>query len=99
MFTLVWCGYKYTHNIGEDCGKNHSNQMEKIDTRKNKILIFGGSGYIGSYMVKASLKLGHPTYVFSRPNSSKTHLLNHFQSLGAIIVKVFLSLFLFLFLI
>ncbi|KAG6388844.1 hypothetical protein SASPL_150280 [Salvia splendens] len=36
---------------------------------------------------RASLKLGHPTYVFSRPNSSKTNLLNHFQSLGAIIVK------------
>ncbi|XP_042022407.1 eugenol synthase 1-like isoform X2 [Salvia splendens] len=60
--------------------------MEKID-RKNKILIFGGSGYIGSYMVKASLKLGHPTYVFSRPNSSKPDLLNHFHSLGAIIVN------------
>ncbi|KAG6435283.1 hypothetical protein SASPL_100153 [Salvia splendens] len=61
--------------------------MEKIDTRKNKILILGGSGYIGTYMVKASLKLGYPTYVFSRPNSSKTDLLNHLQSLGAIIVK------------
>ncbi|KAL1533810.1 Eugenol synthase 1 [Salvia divinorum] len=60
--------------------------MEKNES-KNKILIVGGSGYIGSYMVKASLKLGHPTYVFSRPTSSKTNLLNHFQSLGAIIVK------------
>ncbi|KAH6834162.1 hypothetical protein C2S53_018839 [Perilla frutescens var. hirtella] len=36
-------------------------------------------------MVKGSLKLGHPTYVFSRPNSTKTDLLHHFQSLGAII--------------
>ncbi|XP_047962417.1 eugenol synthase 1-like isoform X2 [Salvia hispanica] len=60
--------------------------MEKNES-KNKILIVGGSGYVGGYIVRASLKLGHPTYVFSRPNSSKTNLLNHFQSLGAIIVK------------
>ncbi|KAK4483872.1 hypothetical protein RD792_011081 [Penstemon davidsonii] len=54
---------------------------------ESKILIFGGTGYIGSYMVKASIKLGHPTYVFSRPDSNKTDLLNDFQSMGAIIVK------------
>nr|2QX7_A Chain A, Eugenol synthase 1 [Ocimum basilicum]2QX7_B Chain B, Eugenol synthase 1 [Ocimum basilicum]2QYS_A Chain A, Eugenol synthase 1 [Ocimum basilicum]2QYS_B Chain B, Eugenol synthase 1 [Ocimum basilicum]2QZZ_A Chain A, Eugenol synthase 1 [Ocimum basilicum]2QZZ_B Chain B, Eugenol synthase 1 [Ocimum basilicum]2R6J_A Chain A, Eugenol synthase 1 [Ocimum basilicum]2R6J_B Chain B, Eugenol synthase 1 [Ocimum basilicum] len=54
---------------------------------KSKILIFGGTGYIGNHMVKGSLKLGHPTYVFTRPNSSKTTLLDEFQSLGAIIVK------------
>ncbi|CAI9754312.1 unnamed protein product [Fraxinus pennsylvanica] len=54
---------------------------------ENKILIMGGTGYIGSYMVKASIKLGHPTYVYSRPNSSKTELLNEFESMGAVIVK------------
>nr|AOC97450.1 eugenol synthase [Ocimum americanum] len=54
---------------------------------KSKILIFGGTGYIGNHMVKGSLKLGHPTYVFTRPNSTKTALLNEFQSMGAIIVK------------
>nr|AOC97442.1 eugenol synthase [Ocimum gratissimum] len=54
---------------------------------KSKILIFGGTGYIGNHMVKGSLKLGHPTYVFTRPNSTKTALLNEFQSLGAILVK------------
>ncbi|CAK9149871.1 unnamed protein product [Ilex paraguariensis] len=43
---------------------------------ESKILIFGGTGYIGSYMVKASIKLGHPTYVYSRPNSTKIDLLN-----------------------
>lgn len=55
---------------------------------ESKILIFGGTGYIGRYMVMASLKLGHPTYVFSRPYSNKTELLAKFQSMGAIIVKV-----------
>ncbi|KAK6129636.1 hypothetical protein DH2020_036623 [Rehmannia glutinosa] len=60
--------------------------MEK-DESKSKILIFGGTGYIGSYMVKASIKLGHPTYVFSRPNSNKIEIINELQSMGAIIVK------------
>lgn len=54
---------------------------------KSKILIFGGSGYIGSHMVRASINLGHPTYVYSRPHSDHTEVLNEFQSLGAIIVK------------
>ncbi|KAI5668139.1 hypothetical protein M9H77_17992 [Catharanthus roseus] len=53
---------------------------------ESKIVIFGGTGYIGCYLVKASLNLGHPTYVYSRPNSTKTDLLNEFRSLGAKIV-------------
>ncbi|KAL1542837.1 Eugenol synthase 1 [Salvia divinorum] len=54
---------------------------------ESKILIFGGTGYIGSHMVKASIKLGHPTYVFTRPDSDKKVLLDEFQSMGAIIIK------------
>ncbi|KAE8664245.1 Isoflavone reductase-like protein [Hibiscus syriacus] len=30
---------------------------------KSKILIIGGTGYIGKFIVKASTKLGHPTFV------------------------------------
>ncbi|KAL8059866.1 hypothetical protein ABFX02_03G115000 [Erythranthe guttata] len=58
--------------------------MEKSES---KILIFVGTGYNGSYMVKASIKLGHPTYVFSRPNSNNTQVLDELQSMGAIIVQ------------
>ncbi|KAL2231880.1 UNVERIFIED_CONTAM: Eugenol synthase 1 [Sesamum indicum] len=58
-----------------------------VQKEESKILVFGGTGYIGSYMVKASIKLGHPTYVFSRPNSNKTEMLNQLQSMGAIVVK------------
>ncbi|XP_042053170.1 eugenol synthase 1-like [Salvia splendens] len=54
---------------------------------ESKILIFGGTGYIGSHMVKASIKLGHPTYVFTRPDSDKKDLIREFQSMGAIIIK------------
>ncbi|KAK3043918.1 hypothetical protein RJ639_000617 [Escallonia herrerae] len=54
---------------------------------ESNILIFGGTGYIGKHMVKASVKLGHPTYVYSRPNSTKSDLLEEFQSLGVNIVR------------
>ncbi|XP_058088394.1 isoeugenol synthase 1-like [Magnolia sinica] len=58
---------------------------------QSKILIFGGTGYIGKYMVKASLSMGHPTYVYVRPtfnnnNISRLELLQEFKSMG---VKIF----------
>ncbi|XP_031267451.1 eugenol synthase 1-like [Pistacia vera] len=61
-------------------------------TTKDKILIFGGTGYIGKYVVKASVSLGHKTYVYARPISEKTSLSKlqlhkEFQSLGVIIVQ------------
>ncbi|KAE8694418.1 Isoeugenol synthase 1 [Hibiscus syriacus] len=56
---------------------------------KSKIMIFGGSGYLGQYMVKASVSLGHPTFVYTRPpnssSSSKSLLLKEFQSMGVTI--------------
>ncbi|KAL8482548.1 hypothetical protein ACS0TY_028645 [Phlomoides rotata] len=58
-----------------------------MEKNESKILLFGGTGYIGSNIVKASIKFGHPTYVFSRPDSNKIGILNEFQSMGAIIVK------------
>ncbi|WCJ27429.1 Eugenol synthase 1 [Euphorbia peplus] len=58
---------------------------------KSKILIFGASGYIGNYMVKASISLGHPTYVYVRPisshsDASKIDVLNRFRSMGVTVV-------------
>ncbi|XWS11531.1 hypothetical protein CRYUN_Cryun37aG0006100 [Craigia yunnanensis] len=55
---------------------------------KSKILIFGATGYLGKYMVKASVSLGHPTYAYTRPlnsSSSKLDLLNEFESMGVTI--------------
>ncbi|KAK4391225.1 Eugenol synthase 1 [Sesamum angolense] len=59
-----------------------------VQKNESKILVFGGTGYIGSYVVKASIKLGHPTYVFSRPNSNKTEMLNQLQSNGLDQLKI-----------
>ncbi|KAI4318290.1 hypothetical protein L6164_026077 [Bauhinia variegata] len=54
---------------------------------KSRILIFGGTGYIGKYMIKASIALGHPTFIYSCPlnaeiSLSKLQLCQEFTSMG-----------------
>ena len=61
---------------------------------KSKILIFGGTGYLGTYLVKASASAGHPTFVYVRPvkpqhDSNKLNLLEEFQSMGVTIFQVY----------
>ncbi|XAR73254.1 Isoeugenol synthase [Bertholletia excelsa] len=34
---------------------------------KRKIMIIGATGYLGNYMVRASLSMGHPTFAYVRP--------------------------------
>ncbi|KAL4581704.1 hypothetical protein LXL04_006231 [Taraxacum kok-saghyz] len=38
---------------------------------KSKILVVGGTGYIGKRIVKASLAQGHPTFVLMRPDIAR----------------------------
>ncbi|XP_035547174.1 phenylcoumaran benzylic ether reductase Betv6-like [Juglans regia] len=55
---------------------------------KSRILIIGGTGYIGKFIVEASTKAGHPTYALVRestlsdPNPSKRELVEKFNDLG-----------------
>ncbi|WJX36456.1 Eugenol synthase 1 [Trifolium repens] len=63
-----------------------------MEANKNKILVFGGTGYIGKYMVKASISLGYPTFVYTHPINSKTptskiQLCKEFNSMGVTIVE------------
>ncbi|KVH92366.1 NAD(P)-binding domain-containing protein [Cynara cardunculus var. scolymus] len=57
---------------------------------KSKILIIGGTGYIGKFIVEASAKEGHPTFVLVRERTTKhpekAKLLENFKSLGATLV-------------
>ena len=58
-------------------------EMEGENT-KPKILIFGGTGYLGKYMVKASVSSGHNTFVYARPvtknsRTSKLEIHKEFQ--------------------
>ncbi|OAY37623.1 isoeugenol synthase 1 [Manihot esculenta] len=64
-----------------------------MDSEKSKILIFGATGYLGQYLIKASLFLGHPTFAFVRPLnpndtlSSKLLLHKQFQSMGVTVFQ------------
>ncbi|KAJ6803095.1 bifunctional pinoresinol-lariciresinol reductase 2-like [Iris pallida] len=40
----------------------------------SKVLIIGACGYIGRRLVKASLALGHPTFILYRPHTTLSHL-------------------------
>jgi uncharacterized protein YbjT (DUF2867 family) len=59
---------------------------------RSKILIIGGTGYIGRHISKASLALGHPTFLLVREatasNPEKAKLLESFKASGAIILHV-----------
>ncbi|XP_021812118.1 isoeugenol synthase 1-like [Prunus avium] len=59
---------------------------------KRKILIIGATGYLGKYMLKASVSLGHPSYAYVRPikpktDSSKLLLHEEFEAMGATIFQ------------
>ena len=61
--------------------------------KKSKILIFGGTGYYGTYQVKACVAAAHPTYVYVRPlkppsDPSKLDIRREFKSLGVTIFEV-----------
>ncbi|KAE9457044.1 hypothetical protein C3L33_11068, partial [Rhododendron williamsianum] len=53
---------------------------------KSKILIIGGTGYIGKFIVEASAKSGHPTFALVRESTvsdpAKAKLIDGFKSSG-----------------
>ncbi|XP_057794007.1 isoflavone reductase-like protein [Salvia miltiorrhiza] len=58
---------------------------------KSKILIIGGTGYIGKFIVAASAKSGHPTFALLRDatidDPAKSQLIQGFQNSGVTILK------------
>ncbi|KAL9249861.1 Isoflavone reductase-like protein [Drosera capensis] len=62
---------------------------------KSKVLVVGGTGYIGKRIVKASLKQGHETYVLQRQeiglDIEKLQLLLSFKKKGAHLVEASFS--------
>ncbi|XP_061353802.1 phenylcoumaran benzylic ether reductase Pyrc5-like isoform X2 [Gastrolobium bilobum] len=59
-------------------------------TAGTKILFIGGTGYIGKFIVEASVKAGHPTYLLVRESSlsnpAKAPIIEKFKSLGVTLV-------------
>ena len=58
---------------------------------KSKILVIGGTGYIGRHVVAASARLGHPTFALVRDAASsdaaKALLIKSFQDAGVTLLK------------
>ncbi|KAG9449682.1 hypothetical protein H6P81_009647 [Aristolochia fimbriata] len=56
---------------------------------KSRILIIGGTGYIGKFIVEASAISGHPTFVLLREStiSSKAALLEKFTGMGVTLLN------------
>ncbi|KAJ0801248.1 putative NmrA-like domain, NAD(P)-binding domain superfamily [Helianthus annuus] len=58
---------------------------------KSKILIIGGTGYIGKFIVEASANAGHPTFVLVRESTlsdpSKSSLIDSFNNSGVTIIS------------
>jgi len=64
---------------------------------KSKILVIGGTGYIGKFIVKASTEAGHPTFVLVREKTvsdpQKSKLIETFKTSGATLLYVCSFLF------
>jgi nucleoside-diphosphate-sugar epimerase len=60
--------------------------------QKSRILIIGGTGYIGKFIVEASAKAGHPTFALVRESTLsdpvKGKLVDNFKSLGVTLLHV-----------
>ncbi|CAK9315698.1 unnamed protein product [Citrullus colocynthis] len=58
---------------------------------KSKILIVGGTGYIGKFIVEASARAGNPTYALVRDSTvsdpAKSQIINNFKNLGVKLVS------------
>ena len=66
--------------------------------QKSKILIIGGTGYIGKFIVEASAKAGHPTIVLVRESTVsdpvKGKLVENFKNLGVTLLHVRILIYL-----
>ncbi|KAL2595836.1 hypothetical protein AAZV13_11G064000 [Glycine max] len=70
---------------------------------KSKILVLGGTGYIGKFIVMASAEAGHPTFALVRESTlshpEKSKLIESFKTSGVplLYALAFQSQFLFFF--
>ncbi|KAK9148176.1 hypothetical protein Scep_006933 [Stephania cephalantha] len=64
-------------------------------SEKSKVLVIGGTGFLGKKLVKASLREGHATYVFQRRENrfdvNRARLLLRLKERGAILIEGSLS--------
>lgn len=61
-------------------------------TERSRVLVIGGTGFIGRHIVAASAREGHPTFVLARDaapaDPAKAALLQEFRDAGVTLIKV-----------
>lgn len=60
---------------------------ESQESKLSKILIIGATGYLGKFMVKASVSMGNPTFAYVRPLLTPPKL-HFFHSMGVTLFQV-----------
>ena len=60
---------------------------------KSKILVLGGTSYIGKFIVMASVEAGHPTFALVRESTlshpEKSKLIQSFKSFGVTLLYMY----------
>jgi putative NADH-flavin reductase len=68
---------------------------QAMEEQKNRVLVVGGTGFMGRRLVRASLAQGHPTFVLMRPeigvDVDKLQMLLSFKAQGARLVEASLE--------
>ncbi|KAH1266964.1 Isoflavone reductase [Glycine max] len=79
------CNYEIDPSFGVEASKLYSELLCGM-AAKSKILVLGGTGYIGKFIVKASAEAGHPTFALVRETTlshpEKSKLIESFKSSG-----------------
>lgn len=70
---------------------SHDQKYMHIVMEPSRILIIGATGNVGKHIAKASLAIGHPTFLLLRQqpvfnNPSRQNLVNLFQNSGAVLL-------------
>ncbi|KAK1302588.1 hypothetical protein QJS10_CPB12g00425 [Acorus calamus] len=55
--------------VSERISAGYASKRPAIAESASRILVVGGTGYIGRRLVRASISVGHPTFVLLRPET------------------------------
>eukprot|EP01018_Ginkgo_biloba_P015315 Gb_08481 [translate_table: standard] len=82
---ILQCNIQEAIDMGGE--KVLSNNNNTIGNRSSRVLVIGGTGFIGRYVAEASVNMGHPTYALVRSATSKPHVVQALVDSGVNIIS------------